>query len=117
MREWAWACMGICVWGCLLAWANILCPVLCVGVLNAGVAGWYGMAWHGMAWYDPGYAMCKETQEGEGAAFGWYLDEWCEGDMGVQVCVRALLDFFFLRARVHGWSGVVRRVGTFSSWA
>jgi hypothetical protein len=31
-----------------------------------------------------GYAMCKETQEGEGAAFGWYLDEWCEGDMGVQ---------------------------------
>ena len=69
-----------------------------------------GMAWHGMAWYDPGYAMCKETQEGEGAAFGWYLDEWCEGDMGVQVCVRALLDFFFFAcacARVV-WCGAAR---------
>jgi hypothetical protein len=34
--------------------------------------------------YAPGYAMCEEVQEGEGAAFGWYLSEWCETDMGVQ---------------------------------
>jgi hypothetical protein len=31
-----------------------------------------------------GRAYCPEEQKGEGADFGWWLDEWCEVDIGVQ---------------------------------